>query len=124
MLEVKESPLHGRGLFARTFIPADTVLGELIVEPAEDHELDGPYVLWVEGNTPVKVACDLRFINHSETPNAAYYDDLTVVALRDIQPGEEILHDYLGDAESACPDTAVGFEDDAADEAPMQPANV
>lgn len=116
MLEVKESPLHGRGLFARTFIPADTVLGELIVEPAGDHELDGPYVLWVEGNTPVKVTCDLRFINHSDTPNAAYYDDLTVVALRDIQPGEEILHDYLGDAEAACPDTAAGFEDDAADE--------
>jgi hypothetical protein len=115
MFEVRQSPLHGRGLFARAFIPADTVVGHLATEPAGDHELDGPYVLWVDGEQPVKVTCDLRFINHSETPNAAYFDDLTVVALRDIRPGEEIVHDYLGDA-AGCPETEVGFEDGALDE--------
>lgn len=111
MLEVRESPLHGRGLFAAAFIPADTVLGHLVTEPAEDHELDGPYVLWVDGDQPVKVTCDLRYINHSDTPNAVYYDDLTVVALRDILPGEEVLHDYLGDA-AGCPESGVGFDDE------------
>lgn len=111
MFEVRESPLHGRGLFARAFIPADTVLGHLVTEPAGDHELDGPYVLWVDGERPVKVTCDLRYINHSETPNAAYYDDLTVVSLRDIRPGEELLHDYLGDV-SGCPETEVSFGDE------------
>jgi len=40
-------------------------------------------------------AIDLRFINHSDEPNAAYYDTLEVCALTDIAPGEEITHDYL-----------------------------
>lgn len=108
MFEVKESPLHGRGLFATQFIPQDTVIGFLSTEPAPDHELDGPYVLWVDGVTPVRVTCDLRFINHSDQPNAAYYDDLSVVALRDIQPGEELLHDYVGDGVDA--DYEVDFD--------------
>lgn len=35
-------------------------------------------------------------MNHSPKANAAYYDDLTFSALRDIQPGEEITHNYTG----------------------------
>ena len=54
MFEVKKSPLHGRGLFATQFIPRDTVIGLLTAEPAPDHELDGPYVLWVDGERPVR----------------------------------------------------------------------
>ena len=38
--------------------------------------------------------CDFKYINHSRTPNVAYYDDLTVVALKAIKAGEELLHDY------------------------------
>ncbi|MFI4859065.1 MAG: SET domain-containing protein [Phycisphaerales bacterium JB063] len=110
MIEVKESPLHGRGLFARTLIPAHTVIGYLVTEPADEHEHDGPYILWVDGERPVKVTCDLRFINHSDAPNAAYYDDLSVMSLRDIQPGEEILHDYMGD-EAGCPESVVDFDE-------------
>jgi len=112
MFEVKESPLHGRGLFATKLIPADTVIGLLQTETPPEHELDGPYVLWVDGVHPRRVTCDLRFINHSSEPNAAYYDDLTVVSLREIQPGEELLHDYMGDA-AECEETEMGFEDDA-----------
>jgi len=41
------------------------------------------------------VKCDLRFINHSDEPNAAYFDTLEVGALTDIAPGEEITDDYL-----------------------------
>ncbi len=114
MFEVKESPLHGRGLFATQFIPRDTVIGFLTAEPAPDHELDGPYVLWVDGERPVRVTCDLRFINHSDEPNAVYYDDLSVVAVRDIRPGEELVHDYLGDA--ADEGVEVGFEDEVSGE--------
>ena len=109
MFTVKESPLHGHGLFASRLIPAETVLGHLVTESVPDHELDGPHVLWVDGEQPVKVTCDFRFINHSDEPNAAYFDDLTVVSLREIQPGEEILHDYLGD-DAGCPESAMGFE--------------
>ena len=41
------------------------------------------------------VKCDLRIINHSDEPNAAYFDTLEVGALTDIAPGEEITDDYL-----------------------------
>ena len=40
------------------------------------------------------VQCDLRYINHSDEPNAVYFDTLEVCALTDIAPGEEITHDY------------------------------
>ena len=42
----------------------------------------------------IEVLCNLKYINHSEDPNACYYDDLSVVALRDIEPHEEITHNY------------------------------
>ena len=98
MFEVKESPLHGRGLFATQFIPEGTVIGWLKTKKAKKkHDLNGPYILWVSGKKPVRVTCDLRFINHSNEPNAAYFDDLSVMSLRDIKPGEEIVHNYMGD---------------------------
>lgn len=108
MFVVKESPLHGRGLFATQHIPQDTVIGWLVTEPVPEHELDGPYVLWVNGDKPVRVTCDMRFVNHSDEPNAAYFDDLSVMSLREIAPGEEILHNYMGDATG---EEEVGFED-------------
>ncbi|MFP1680024.1 SET domain-containing protein [Alloalcanivorax sp. C16-2] len=93
LVEVKESPIHGRGLFARAAIPRDTVLGVLKTKPARG---DGPYVLWLddEGEERYRVLCDLRYINHAKKPNVAYYDDLTVVALKNIKTGQELLHDY------------------------------
>jgi len=33
-------------------------------------------------------------INHSDTPNATFYDNLDVCATRDIKAGEEITHNY------------------------------
>ncbi len=51
------------------------------------------YTLWV-GKKMFDVTCNFRFINHSNKPNVAYYDDLTIVALRDIEQGEELTHDY------------------------------
>ena len=94
MYEVRPSAIHGHGLFATRLIPADTVLGELQGQPTAD---DGPYVLWLDEAEGFRVENDLKYINHAPTPNAVYYDDLTVVALRDIQPGEEITHHYDGD---------------------------
>lgn len=92
LVEVKQSPIHGRGLFARAAIPRDTVLGVLTTKPAKR---DGPYVLWLDdGARRYRVLCDLRYINHAKKPNVAYYDDLTVVALKNIKAGQELLHDY------------------------------
>ncbi len=98
MYEVRVSPIHGRGLFASTFIPADTELGRIEGEPTTT---DGPYVLWIDDMRGIEVTNDMKFINHADRPNAAYYDDLTVVTLRDISAGEEITHDYMGDGQLA-----------------------
>lgn len=115
MFEVKESPLHGRGLFATKHIPAGEVIGWLKIKKAKKSKLDGPYVLWVDGKKPVRVTCDLRFINHSNKPNAVYYDDLSVMSLRDIQPGEEIVHNYMGDAVDEYDAIDFGVEPDKTD---------
>jgi len=94
MFKVQPSGIHGQGLFANRFIPEGTVLGAL---EGSYTTQDGAYVLWLSEDQGFRVENDLRFINHSAEPNAAYYDDLTVAAIRDIQPGEEIFHNYLGD---------------------------
>ena len=95
MIEVKESSIHGRGLFARQFITEGTVIGLLEGQITRE---DGMHVLWITDSLGLEVSNDFRYINHSDKPNAAYYDDATVVALSDIQPGEEITHDYTGQA--------------------------
>ena len=92
---VKESVIHGRGLFAKTQIREGEVLGEVDAKPTK---IDGPYVLWVDNATKgFEVKCIFKYINHNADANACYCDDLTVVALRDIDPGEEITHDYGDD---------------------------
>ncbi|HEC17966.1 MAG TPA: SET domain-containing protein-lysine N-methyltransferase [Gammaproteobacteria bacterium] len=91
-----DSPIHGKGLFAARHIAKGEVLGTV---SGRWTKRNGPYVLWVEEDKGFRVDCDFRFINHSSTPNAAYYDTLEVCALRDIQPGEEITHDYGTDGE-------------------------
>ena len=88
---VGESPIHGKGLFAKQCIAAETVIGYL--EGRQTVE-DGMYVLWLDNETGFKVSCNLKYINHSDTPNACYSDDKSVVALRDINQGEELTHNY------------------------------
>ncbi len=91
MFTVKESRIHGKGLFAEINIKEGTVIAFL---EGKRTEQDGPHVLWIDDEIGFEVVNECRYVNHSPDPNAAYYDDLTLVALRDIQPGEEITHHY------------------------------
>ena len=93
LVYVKESDIHGKGLFARKEIKQGDIIGEIEGRPAKKN---GPYVLWIddENEKGIKVENVFKFINHNPEPNAVYYDDLTVVALRDIEVGEEITHHY------------------------------
>ena len=88
---VDDSPIHGKGLFAKTFISSGSVIGVVRGQPTTT---DGDHVLWIDENNGFHVQCDMRYINHSDSPNAAYYDSLEVCAMRDIQAGEEITHNY------------------------------
>ena len=88
---VANSDIHGRGLFAADDISSGSIIGYLQGKPSQ---ADGTYVLWLSAAEAFEVECDLKYINHADEPNACYYDDLSVVALRDIRAGEEITHNY------------------------------
>lgn len=88
---VAASDIHGKGLFAKDPIRKGTIIGWLQGRPCTEN---GDYVLWISELQGIEVICDLRYINHSDRPNACYYDDLSVIALRDIAAGEEITHNY------------------------------
>lgn len=88
---VSDSQIHGKGLFASTSISRDTVIGFL---QGKSTKKDGMYVLWLDQERGFEVSCDLKYINHSDRPNACYFDDKSVVALRDIEVHEEITHNY------------------------------
>ena len=87
---VASSELHGKGLFAAKRIKADTVLGRLVGMPTFE---DGIYVLWITDDIGLELVNDFKFINHGKNPNVAY-TDVDVTILRDVEPGEELLHDY------------------------------
>ncbi len=90
MIEVKDSKIHGKGLFSTRDIPKDFVLGKCEVAKTKK---PNEYTLWV-GKKMLDVCCDFKYINHSSNPNVVYYDDLTVVALKNIKAGEELTHQY------------------------------
>ncbi len=93
-LEVKRSPTHGKGLFARRNIGKGKMIG-LYAGPRV--RADGTYVLWVEADDGsyygVRGENELRFLNHSSAPNAEFEDE-ELFALRKIGPGEEIFIHY------------------------------
>ncbi len=91
---VAESSIHGKGVFASRQISKGEILGILKTTPAKTN---GSHVLWITEDHKVRVHCNLRYVNHSESANSCYYDTLEVVALRDIKKGEEITHDYSGE---------------------------
>ncbi len=90
----KKSALHGTGLFAKQKIKSGEIIGQIAANPTQE---SGLHVLWVSENEQHKVTGPLKYINHSAQPNACYYDDLSVVALRTIYPDDEITHNYGDD---------------------------
>ena len=102
---VKDSPIHGRGVFARVDIPAFTYIGRYEGTATDE---DGMHVLWLYDDTlETWVGIDgdneMRFLNHSDDPNAEW-SDVDLYATRWIAKGEEITFDYgWGDEEDDAP---------------------
>jgi SET domain-containing protein len=96
-IEVRASPLHGRGVFATRRIRAGAHIGAFEGKPTRR---DGTHVLWVAapngGEIGIRGENDLRFLNHSQQPNAEF-DGADLVATRNIQPCCEVTIHY-GDA--------------------------
>ena len=85
----------GRGVFAaKLFTPGDVVwkyVGAIVSEPDGD-------TLQIDVNRHLKVAPDSVdvYFNHGCTPNVRVdFENLSLVAISEIRPGEEIVFNYL-----------------------------
>ncbi|NCO18878.1 MAG: SET domain-containing protein [Gammaproteobacteria bacterium] len=97
---VAESKIHGKGLFARTRIATETLIGRY-QGPATLK--DGMHVLWLWNDKRkrwegIDGRNEMRFLNHSATPNAEWWGD-ELYALCRIERDEEITFHYGEDWE-------------------------
>jgi hypothetical protein len=111
MIEVRDSPVHGRGVFALRRIRKGTriieYLGERVSHAESDRRYDDKdvrdnhtFLFVVDRRTVIDAGVggnEARFINHSCNPNCeSVIQDRRVFieAVRTIQPGEELAYDY------------------------------
>ncbi len=110
-IAVRNSPIHGRGVFARRPIPKGTRIleykGKLITDKEADrrfgrrHENSSHTMLFSVDDGMVIDATrggnSARWINHSCAPNCEIEEKnhrVFIEARRDIRPGEELAYDY------------------------------
>jgi len=105
-IEVRSSDLGGRGIFAISKIDKDEVVaikaGHIIHSDdiAEITASVGDYALqicdgvYLGPTSTDEIEGMTIFINHSCDPNVGFSGQIIYVALRDIEPGEELCHDY------------------------------
>ncbi|AGZ40456.1 SET domain-containing protein [Actinoplanes friuliensis] len=104
-VEVRDSPIEGRGLFARRPIPAGTVvsrLGGRLVSGPELQRLiedpDQPYVDTITVSATQHLVLPPRrangYGNHSCDPNLWWSGPYTLTARHDLSPGVELTNDY------------------------------
>jgi SET domain-containing protein len=97
-VEIRESGIHGLGLFATRRLRKGEVIGVYDGPRVLDEEDDGDHVLWIyDEEEDLEYGIDgqneTRFVNHSRRPNACF-EGAELVALTTIREGEEITHDY------------------------------
>ena len=116
--DVRHSPIHGQGLFAKQAISAGEIvavkgghilnthewaallpkLGAADIQISED--------LFIAPARPEQREGSMVYTNHSCDPNIAIQGQIVFVAMRDIAPGEELTHDWATtddqDYEIAC----------------------
>ncbi|TDJ09120.1 MAG: SET domain-containing protein [Deltaproteobacteria bacterium] len=93
---VKNSSIHGRGLFSATEIKKGEHIGTFKGIPAKRNN---KYILWLEKEkelVPYRIMNKMKYANHSEAPNAEL-DGLQMFATQKIVPGEEITFHYGSD---------------------------
>ncbi len=97
-LEIKDSSIHGQGLFAKADIPADTNLGESHVFLMQNYDLESKSwerKEWIRRTMGA-------FLNHSDEPNATCSvgegDNKTfLITTQDVKAGDEITVTYDAD---------------------------
>jgi len=110
-IKVIRSGIHGYGVIATRRFAAGEVVAEVEgVLWSGDEDRDDRYSLWLADDWYFDMVDQTRWINHSCAPNTEIEGDLVedgawarVVALRPIEPGEEITYDYGFSADVAEP---------------------
>jgi uncharacterized protein len=105
--EVRDSPIHGRGLFAIAKIDKDEIVavkGGHIVDRKTLREkitpILGPVEIQIDDDlfiapvTPEEREGSMLYSNHSCDANLGMRGEITFVAVRDIRAGEELTHDW------------------------------
>ncbi len=118
---IRNSPIHGRGVFALLQIPKHTRVIEYKGERISHEEADERYGEEHENSTHTmlfavddEIVIDAtrkgnsaRWINHSCAPNCEVVDEerrIFIETRRDVRPGEELTYDYnlqLGEPHTA-----------------------
>lgn len=106
-LVIRKSLLGGSGVFATAPIPQHTtliVMGGRIIDIKAENLLNAWQV-----DKPIEISDEFAFcpltpaemdlmpqhyVNHSCSPNAGFKSSQFLVAMRDIEPGEEVAYDY------------------------------
>jgi SET domain-containing protein len=110
-IRVSQTGDRGRGVFATRKIAKDEMIerAPIIVIPEQQWDLIEPTTLrdyvfsWGDNDEHAAVALGyVSIYNHSYAPNAMYvqapeYESIEIVALRDIEAGEEIVVNYNGE---------------------------
>ena len=103
---VRESAIHGRGLFAVEAIGAGEVVcvkGGYVFDRATLQAMPGWYAaaeiqvgedLFIGPLAEVEREGSMIFSNHSCEPNIGVRGQIVFVAVRDIEAGEELTHDW------------------------------
>jgi SET domain-containing protein len=104
-VKVATDPRMGLGLFTTEFIPKGAIVWKFVegvdikvslkevqkMSVAQQEYFDK--YGWIEDDYYI-ASCDMAdFINHSYKPNITLYENV-VIAVRDIQPEEELYEDY------------------------------
>ena len=104
--EVRESQIHGRGLFAIADIAKDEIVavkGGHIVDGKTLREITpvlGPVEIQIDDDLFIAPVTDeerelsMLYSNHSCDPNLGMRGEITFVAMRGIRAGEELTHDW------------------------------
>ena len=96
---IRDSPIHGRGVFATRRIEAGEVIIDGAREILSDEAVNAlppderPFLSVVNGRN-ILMKPPSRFVNHSCSPNARG-TDRGDVAIRAIEAGEEVTVDYV-----------------------------
>ena len=105
--EVRESKIHGRGLFAIAHIDKDEIVavkgGHIVNEKTLREKITpvlGPVEIQIDDDLFIAPVSEeerelsMLYLNHSCDPNLGMRGEITFVAMRDIRAGEELTHDW------------------------------